>query len=267
MQLHSKSGVSLVIYPLRLRRIPFMSGRSHCRFLARASWLILTALCIRLGASAPGDAPAPPGPPPADKPRPAEGNALTPEERERVRKVFAQIWEDPEVVATREAVHQATVRHRKAIRAAVEKQDPLVVPLLDKMHRHIELAAGKYREGGPGGKRQGTPPAPLPSDPAQALEQLLSHEPGFDAPDPAVRKRLMDLAQQVAKEKEFEELLASLIQVTQPSEVYRSRRQFREKLLRAMAARDPSVEEVLKRPAGKDRTRTESAPSGAPPPP
>lgn len=193
-----------------------------------------------------------------------EGNGLTPEERERLRRVFSEVWTKPEVAAAREAVHQATVKYRDTVKAAVEKLDPAVAPLLEKMHRNITSSAGKHRMGpGLGGKRPGGPLPRLPQNPNEALERILEHEPGFDVLAPPDRKRILELAQEVAKEKEVQDLLTSAIRTTEPpSEAFQARRKVREKLLHAMAAKDPWVEQVLRRPPAKDKDKDKDKDKG-----
>lgn len=247
------------------------------RFSPAAGILLAVCFLMPAGRTAepPTAAPLPiAGPPPprdgANRPAP-EGSGLTSEERDRVRQVLSEVWSEPQVVEAREAVHQATIKYRDSIRAAVEKRDPSLVPLMEKMHRNIESAAGKHRFG-PGGNWPGRPPGPLPPNPKEALERLLEHDPGFTQLDRASRKRLLELAHDTAKASDLQDLLATAIRVSEPAEAaLQARRAFREKLVEAMIARDPWVEQALRHPGGKGRGRAEGGSPGAgapqPPPP
>lgn len=210
-----------------------------------------------------------PTPGDAKKPKP-EANALTPDEQDRVREVFSEVWSEPDVAAAREAVHQATVKYRETIKAAVERADPSVVPLLEKMHHSIKSSAGKHRLGPgagwkwPGG---GPPPPPLPQDPKAALQRILEHDPGFEALDPAGRKRFLALADEAMQKKELQDLLDAAIRAKEPpADAAQARRKFRESLFRSVAKRDPWAEQVLRHSASKDRKRPESPSPGAQPP-
>lgn len=196
---------------------------------------------------------------------PPDGGGLTSEERERVRQVLSEVWSEPAVVQAREAVHQATIQYRNAIRGAVEKKDPSLAPLMDKMHRSIEFSAGKHRFGP--GNWSGRPPGPLPPNPREALERLLEHEPGFGPLDRASKKRLLDLAHEVAAAPGLQELLGIAIRTTEPpADALQARRAFRDQLTEAMIARDPWAEQVFRHPGPKGRGRNEGNPPGGGPP-
>jgi hypothetical protein len=243
-----------------------------CRFSAfwcsvrNTAGLIGIVAGMPVWASPSNKPPAPASPPAAEVPRLPEGNGLTPEERARMREIFSQIWNNPEVVASREEVHQATVKYHETIKAAVEKTDPSATPLLEKMRRNIKSSAGKHHMGpGLGGKRPAGPLTPLPQNPDDALKRILDHDPSLDTVDQTSRERFLTLAQETAKDPELQGLLTTAVKTTEPSsDALQARRKFREKLFRAMTARDPWAEEVLRRSSAKGRDRN-SAPAGGPP--
>ena len=92
-------------------------------------------------------------------------NGLSEEERRRVREVLAKVWQDPEVMAAKESVRISTEEWRAAMKEAVNRVDPGVAELMNKMYeqsrsaevrRRYEESMGKGGPGGPG--RPGGPP-------------------------------------------------------------------------------------------------------------
>lgn len=89
-------------------------------------------------------------------------DGLTEEEKRRVRDVLAKIWQDPEVMAAKESVRISTEEWREALKKAVNRVDPTVAQLMNKLHEQSRSAEvrKRYEESmGPGGPgRPGGPP-------------------------------------------------------------------------------------------------------------
>jgi len=138
------------------------AARSAALAAAATVWLGLHGFAQDgSGAKAPSDAPersaerprgergAPPSGsargevPRFDGPGRERWGSLGDEEKERLRAALREVWTDPQVISAREEVQQASEAYRSAVREAMGRLDPSVVPLLQEMQKEGE---GRSRE-------------------------------------------------------------------------------------------------------------------------
>jgi len=226
--------------------IPLRTPASDPRNSARVFHLLLAAFLAlgwTLGFGEPADSSQPS---PDEESTPAGPDQLTREEREHVRSVFTEVWDDPDVVAARQAVHEATRHYRETVKAAVRRTDPSVIPLMEKMHRQIRSSAMRHRRSPPGSRKRPGGPRPLPRDPGEAVRRILEIEFRHLELPAEDKERLQKTAQDVLANDELSSLLRTAIETREPPASLQARREFREAFFRALAEADPWVEKLLR---------------------
>lgn len=81
-------------------------------------------------------------------------DSLSEEEKKKLREAVERVWNDAEIVAARERIMKANEDLRAALRTALEKKDPDVVKILEKVKNVM-----------PWDQHRGPPRLPRPEDP------------------------------------------------------------------------------------------------------
>ncbi len=79
---------------------------------------------------------------------------LSEDEKKRLRSAVEKVWGNPEVAAARERIMKANEELRTTLREALQKSDPEVVPILEKVKSPV-----------PWEQHRSQPPLPRPDDP------------------------------------------------------------------------------------------------------
>jgi hypothetical protein len=209
-------------------------------------WLAFCGAVAGLQAQAPEAGPSPaPQPSRADE----RADALTPEERQRLHEALSQAWEDPEVVRARQEVHRATEAYRRVLRDTVSRIDPDVVPVMGKLHEKSRVEAFRHQlpPDFPAG------PGMLPRDPAAAVDALAQAEARFRSLEGPDREHFLRVAKRLGESGVLRPALAppppdrekEKDKEKNGRDVFKHRRELRERFLREMARSDPRVAEIL----------------------
>ena len=92
---------------------------------------------------------------------------LSEDERHRLRTAVEKVWENPEVAAARERVMKANEEFRGTLRDALQKDDPEVVKILEKVKAPL-----------PWEQHRGPPQMPGPEDPN--FPRMAANRLGFE---------------------------------------------------------------------------------------
>lgn len=82
------------------------------------------------------------------------GDTLSEDEKKQLRVAMEKVWNDAEIVAARERIMKANEELRTALRTALEKKDPAVLKILEKVKNVM-----------PWDQHRGPPRLPRPEDP------------------------------------------------------------------------------------------------------
>lgn len=172
-----------------------------------------------------------------------EPDRLTQEEREKIRQVLAQAWEDPEVVAARTGVHLAMEEYRTSLENAVERIDPEAVALMKRMHQSSRQEAVREKMGphrfGPGG------PGRPPTNPRELVQRYASGEPAFDQMNSEDKERFLALAEKLRQDGLLDEALEEIENASSPKDYGQARGNFRKVFIEAMRNADPWAKEAI----------------------
>ena len=222
------------------------------RFIPISAFFAIFALALGptdLNAQAPGDEKKT-RKPPAQVSKEKAASPLTPTERERIRKVLAEAWERPDVIAARDEVHMATENYKRALNEAVAKIDPGAEELMNRLHKGSKMEAMRHRlpphRKGPNGH------GPV-SSPEELVERLASSEPAFRTMSFDERRRFLEIARKVHESGAIDDELRKALEKSGKSDSHlAARKRTRKALLDAMMREDPWVKKAIA--AGPKRT-------------
>ncbi len=188
--------------------------------------------------------------------------ALSEEEREKLKKALREVWADPAVLSAREEVKLASEAYQEAIRSAVGKADPTVVELLKEIQDINEGKTKDRLKGSGPGRFSPNRGIEFPAGPPAFLEKLTPEErEQFRA---AEEKAQSDEGVQAAKKH--------LEQIRSQDDQLRKRRmeahlKMRRAVLDAMFKENPELQTLQSRlgftPSGSGKVRGEGK-KGAP---
>lgn len=179
--------------------------------------------------------------------------ALSPEQREKLREALRGVWTDPAVINAREEVKHASEAYQAAIKAAVEKTDPSVAELLSKVQ-----GAGMMgpmppgAPGNPGGSGNPGGQGSAAGGPGRGFEPQI-RPPGFlDSLTPEARETFRKAEEQALSSENVKAVRAELDQIRQEDEALRRKRievhrKLRKVTVDEMIRIDPSIAAMQKR--------------------
>ena len=145
-------------------------------------------------------------------------NKLSDEERTKIREALQQVWSDPEVIAARHELQQASEKYRETMRTALKDVDPEIQPILQKMMMMSPRGPGGPGDGpgngpndrpgggGPGGREWGDPDQP---GFARLVVKRVSMEIA-DRMEPELRGEFEEAHKQVTDTDEFKAALKTV---------------------------------------------------------
>ena len=177
------------------------------------------------------------GGPEGDKDEPE----LSSEEMRRIREVMGKVWDDPEVVAARKQVHEATEAYQQALQKAVAKADPEVVALVDKLHEGSRLRAHERKS------RFGSRPgyAPRPKTPEEMVARTLLNDPALRGLEREQIGKLMSLAQEIRATGDLDEEIKIALKAEDPKDFGPARNRLREGLVSKLSEKEEWIRELF----------------------
>ncbi len=125
---------------------------------------------------------------------------LSEDEKKRLRSAVEKVWNNTEVAAARERIMKANEELRTTLREALQKSDPEVVPILEKVKSPM-----------PWEQHRNPPPLPRPEDPnfpRQATARLGFELMAFAKPEQ--REALRHLHEQVVELPEVKQAITKI---------------------------------------------------------
>lgn len=181
----------------------------------------------------------------------------SPEDREAVKKALQAVWENPEVLQARDEVKRATEAFRKAIRKAVNQQDPQVAEVVEKMYGGGKSRDWGMRKQGADGQAGGKPPGRDDHGPRPSGAEgrgigpagFLAFHGDFSKEE---KERLEEARKKAMESEEFKRVQEELKVLLKQGEDLRKKRvemfhQTREETIKAMIKVDPGVEPLLEK--------------------
>ncbi len=171
-------------------------------------------------------------------------SSLSEEERRKLREVLRRVWSDPEVQNAREEVKNAAENYKKAVKAAVGKEDSKVAALLVKVQSEN---AGKAR-------RLLPPGPPRPGDgkgERRSLAHLHIGGPDFLEKLSKEQRKQFLKAQAIAKDRpEVKDAWTELEKIRKKDDAIRKERlqaftKLRRVSLQALLSVDPDLKDIL----------------------
>lgn len=186
-------------------------------------------------------------------PRAEMWGGLSPEQREALREALREAWTDPAVINAREEVKRSGDAYQAAIKAAVERVDPSLASLLEKM----QGAGGPWPGRGPGHLEK---PGGHGGGPERGFDpQILP--PGFlDSLSSEEREKFRKAEEAALESEAVKAAHADLAKIREEDDALRRRRieahrKLRKTTLDEMARIDPSIAEIQKRLRGESRAK------------
>lgn len=173
--------------------------------------------------------------------------SLDSEQREALREALRSVWTDPAVISAREEVKHASEAYQSAIKAAVERTDPEVAALLDKVRGPDKAGEGPGFPGSPGGPSR------------RGFDEQIK-PPGFlESLSPEEREKFRKAEEEAKRSERVVAARAELAEIRKEDEALRRKRleahrRLRSVTLEEMIRIDPSVAAIQKRLDG-DRHR------------
>lgn len=125
---------------------------------------------------------------------------LSEDEKKRLRTAVEKVWSNPEVAAARERIMKANEELRTTLREALQKSDPEVVPILEKVKSPV-----------PWEQHRNPPPLPRPEDPN--FPRLATARLGFELmafAKPEQREALRHLHEKVVELPEVKQAITKV---------------------------------------------------------
>jgi len=174
--------------------------------------------------------------------------SLTPEQREKLKEALRDVWADPDVIAARAEVKQASDAYQAALKAAVSRADPSIADALAKIQRANSGIAHEHISGRP----------PLGMGPKRGFEEEFK-PPGFlDSLPPEVREKFRLAEAEAMKAPSVKAARSELEEIRLEDEAVRSKRleayrKLRKAVMDEMVRIDPSIAGLQKYLSGGDR--------------
>ncbi len=174
--------------------------------------------------------------------------ALTPEQREKLKQALRDVWTDPAVVTARAEVKQASDAYQAAVKAAVSRADPSIADALAKIQRANSGMVHEHIFGRP----------PLGMGPKRGVEDEFK-PPGFlDSLPPEAREKFRLAEAEAMKTESVKAARAELESIRHEDEALRSKRleayrKLRKAVMDEMVLIDPSLAALQKHLSGGDR--------------
>ncbi len=178
-------------------------------------------------------------------PRSEMWKELEPGQREALREALREAWTDPAVINAREEVKQAGEAYQAAIKAAVERVDPSLVALLEK----VQSVDGPWPGRGPGGPQK---PGGHAGGAGRGFDEQIK-PPGFlDSLPPEAREQFRKAEEAALESEAVKSARADLARIREEDEALRRKRleahrKLRKVTLDEMVRADPSIAEIQKR--------------------
>ena len=194
---------------------------------------------------------------------------LSEEERTKVREALQKVWSDPEVVAARHELQQASESYRETMRNALKNVDPEIQPILQKMMMTPRGHGPGSGHGGnvPSGREWGDPNQP---GFARLTVKRVSMEIA-DRMEPELRGAFDEAHKQVIATEEFQTAIKNVEETTDFRKKFEEARKLRDVYRKELEKIDPKFKKYFgrfpggPRPHGDSRRDRPGPPQDGPP--